>query len=140
MKKLALSRRWLFVSMAALVVATGGGVAVLTASAAEITPALPNTIEAVHSGKCLSTSGAAGPVTQQACASGATARQAFRLTAVAGGYTIAPLNGAGCLGVSTDTPVRLFATCTGGATQTSWWPRPATGTRSRTCRTAGVST
>jgi len=115
--KRALSRRWLFVSIAAVVMAAGGRVAVLTASAAETTPALPNTIEAVHSGKCLSTAGAAGPVTQQACAAGATARQAFRLAAVAGGYTISPLTGAGCLGVSTDTPIRLVARCTGGAEQ-----------------------
>ena len=118
MKKLAFSRRWLFVSVAAIVMAAGGGFAVLTASAATITPALPNTIEAVHSGRCLSTAGVGQPVTQQACSAGAAARQALRLTAVAGGYTIAPLSGTGCLAVSTSTPLRLDATCTGGAAQT----------------------
>jgi hypothetical protein len=116
-KKLALSRRWLFVSVAVAVMASGGGVAVLAASADEITTSLPNTIEAVHSGKCLTTGGAAGPVMQEPCAKSVAARQAFRVSPVAGGYTISPLTGAGCLGVSTDTPVRLVATCTGGTDQ-----------------------
>jgi hypothetical protein len=117
-KKLALSRRWLFVSTAAVVMAAGGGIAVVTASADEITTALPNTIEAVHSGKCITTSGGPGPVTQQVCATGAAGQQALRMTPAAGGYTIAPLAGGGCLGVTGDTPVRLVATCTGGAEQT----------------------
>jgi hypothetical protein len=89
----------------------------LAASADEITTSLPDTIEAVHSGKCLTTGGAAGPVRQQACATSGAARQAFRVTPVTGGYTISLLGGAGCLGVSTDTVVRLVAACTGGTEQ-----------------------
>ncbi|WP_233624868.1 RICIN domain-containing protein [Actinoplanes sp. ATCC 53533] len=115
--------------------ASGGGIAVVTAAAAEVTAALPNTIEAVHSGKCITTSGAAGPVTQQACATGAAARQALRVTPAAGGYTIAPLTGGGCLGVTGETPVRLVATCTGGAEQTFAVTRSGSGYAIKNVRT-----
>jgi hypothetical protein len=108
--------------VAAVVMASGGGVAVLAASADEITTSLPNTILAVHSGKCLTMTSGAGPVTQQSCSSGAADRQRFQITPAAGGYTIAALAGGGCLavpaGAAAGTPVQMAATCTGGAEQT----------------------
>ena len=118
MKKLAISRRWLFLGAAVVLLASGGGFAVFAASAGEITTSLPNTIVAVHSGKCLTVPAGPGAVTQQACSSAMAGRQRFRIAPVTGGYTIAPYAGSGCLGGSTGSAVQLAATCTGGAEQT----------------------
>jgi hypothetical protein len=117
-KKFSMSRRWLFIAVASVAIASGGGFAVLSASAAEITTASPNTLTAAHSGKCLTVPSAAGAATQEACSPAASARQTFRLTTVTGGYRIAPLAGTGCLGASsTGKSLRLVASCSGGTGQ-----------------------
>ena len=122
LERLVLSRRLLLLSVTVAAVASGGGIAVLAASADEIPAALPNTIVAAHDGKCLTVPATAGPVTQQACAPNVAGRQAFQFTAVGGEYTIAPLGAGGCLGVpagtqANGTPLQLAALCTGGAEQ-----------------------
>ena len=116
-------RRWLILSLAALVLATSGSVAGLAAGNAEVPAPFPNTIVALHSNKCLTASSGIGPVLQQSCATATASRQAFRLTPVSGEtYTITPIDGAGCVGVrvgatANGTPVELSTACTGGAEQ-----------------------
>jgi hypothetical protein len=104
-----------------VVIASGGGVAVLAAAADEITASSASTIVAAHSGGCLTVAGAAEPITRRSCTPGAASRQTFRFAPAGGAYTIAPLDAGGCLGVRADVratgSLHLATTCTGGPEQ-----------------------
>ncbi len=116
-------RRWLLLSLAAVVLTTGGSVAGIAVGNTAAPAPLPNTIVAQHSDKCLTASGATGAVVQRVCAAATVSQQAFRLAPVNGEtYTITPMDGGGCVGVragarANGTPVELSAACTGGAEQ-----------------------
>jgi hypothetical protein len=104
------SHRSLFLAAVAVVMASGVVIAALGASAEELPASPSNTIVAERSDKCLTAADSSGSVVQRPCSPADAMRQNFRLTPVAGGYTIGLLTG-GCLGLAADRGPELMAAC-----------------------------